>query len=97
MTKQELIDRIVWTLKTDAETMHIGKKHVASVLDIAGDVIAAELLGGGEAPLPGLGKLVTQATKARQGRNPRTGEPLDIPAGRRVAFNAGKALKEALK
>ncbi|GAB6035853.1 HU family DNA-binding protein [Fundidesulfovibrio butyratiphilus] len=97
MTKQELIDRIDETLEGYIETASVNKKIISHVLDVAGDVIAAELRGGGEAPLPGLGKLVAKATKARKGRNPKTGKPLDIPAGHRVAFNAGKALKEALR
>lgn len=61
------------------------------------EVAAAELLGGGEVPLPGLGKLKMRKTAAREGRNPRTGETLHIPEGKKVVFVPGKDLKEALK
>ena len=58
-------------------------------------VAAAELLAGGEVSLPGLGKLKVRTTNARTGRNPRTGEAIDIPAGRKVVFTPGKDFKEA--
>ena len=61
------------------------------------EVAAAELLGGGEVSLPGLGKIKMRETAAREGRNPRTGESLHIPAGKKVVFVPGKDLKEALK
>ena len=60
-------------------------------------VIQAELLGGGEVPLPGVGKLKVKATAARKGRNPKTGESINIPAGQRVTFSPSKELKEAMK
>ena len=59
-------------------------------------VAAAELLAGGEVSLPGLGKLKVKETNARTGRNPRTGEAIEIPAGRKVVFSPGKDFKEAL-
>lgn len=59
-------------------------------------VAAAELLGGGEISLPGLGKLKVKRTSARTGRNPRTGETIEIPASRKVVFTPGKEFKEAL-
>lgn len=62
-----------------------------------GEVMAAELLGGGEIPLPGVGKLKVKETAARKGRNPKTGESIDIPAGSKVVFTACKELKEAMK
>ena len=68
-----------------------------ALYDALGDVAAAELLGGGEIPLPGLGKLKSKDIAARHGRNPRTGETLDIPAHKAVTFTACKDLKEAMK
>lgn len=59
-------------------------------------VAAAELLAGGEISLPGLGKLKVKATSSRTGRNPRTGEIIEIPAGRKVVFSPGKDFREAL-
>jgi len=68
-----------------------------SVLNALGDVAAAELLGGGEVPLPGVGKLTTVARKAATRRNPRTGAPVEVPAKHVVKFSTAKALKDALK
>lgn len=59
-------------------------------------VIASELQAGGEVSLPGVGKLKVTRLSARQGRNPRTGEPLAIPARKKVVLVMGKELKEAL-
>ena len=60
-------------------------------------VMAAELLGGGEIPLPGVGKLKSKKVAARKGRNPKTGKVIDISARSKVAFAACKELKEAMK
>jgi len=68
-----------------------------TLLETLCSVIAAELLGGGEVSLPGLGKLKVKETNARAGRNPRTGEVIDIPAGRKVVFAPGKEFKEAFR
>ena len=51
---------------------------------------------GYKVPLMGLGKIYVRQSKARQGRNPATGETINIPARKRVRFTAAKALKEAV-
>lgn len=58
--------------------------------------IGEVLLANDEITLPGLGKLKVKETAARTGRNPRTGEVLEIPAGRKVVFAPGKEFKEKL-
>lgn len=90
MTKAELIAMV-------AEATKSKKSDVERIVSSLGDVAAAELLGGGEVSLPGLGKLKAHQCKARTGRNPRTGKPIDIPAKTAVRFTVGKALKTALK
>lgn len=45
----------------------------------------------------GFGSFVVQKTAAREGRNPRSGDVIQIPEGKRVVFRSGKLLKEALK
>jgi DNA-binding protein HU-beta len=55
-----------------------------------------ELKRTGEFVVPGLCKLVVQKRKAREGRNPATGEPIKIKASKKVAFRAAKELKEAV-
>lgn len=90
MTKAELA-------KLYAEATGMPVSQAKEDLDKLGDIMAAELLGGGEAPLPGIGKLHVKATPARKGRNPHTGESIEIPAGKRLAVSAGKEFKDALK
>lgn len=97
MTKQELIKAVAQTIRTAHPDRRVTAVMVEATLDALVDVAAAELLGGGEIPLPGLGKFRGRATKARSGRNPRTGTAVDIPAGKKVVFTTCKELKEAMK
>lgn len=90
MTKKDLIAKI-------ADESGESKATVERVLDSVGSVAAAELLGGGEVPLSGLGKLKAKARKARVGTNPKTKEPVQIAASTVVKFAVGKELKDALK
>lgn len=90
MTKTELV-------KLFKEATQLTGVQAGEYLNRLGDIMAAELLAGGEAPLPGVGKLVVKRTAARKGRNPRTGKALDIPASRKVAVSLGKEFKESFK
>lgn len=73
-------------------------KRVEDTLKALGEIATDTLKTGGEVSFPGgLGKLVVVATKARQGRNPKTGAAIQIPAGRKAKFTAGKELKDVLK
>ena len=72
------------------------KKTIEAVLKTAADVIAAEIYEGGEVTLPGLGKLQAKDKPARTGRNPATGETIQIPPKRVPHFSAAKALKDAV-
>ena len=60
-------------------------------------LIAAELVAGGKVAISGFGTFEARSRKARVGRNPHTGEALDIPATHAPAFKAGKPLKETLR
>jgi len=73
----------------------LGKRSEAKQLveDIAAFVMDS-LKRGYKIPLMGLGKLYVRESKARQGRNPATGEVINIPKRKRVKFTAAKALKE---
>ncbi|MGI9486975.1 MAG: HU family DNA-binding protein [Geminicoccaceae bacterium] len=51
---------------------------------------------GDNVSLPGVGQFEVAERAARQGRNPQTGETIDIPASKAVKFKAGKALKDAV-
>lgn len=68
---------------------------VDTVLNNVLDVIQEEMGEGGQVQLPGFGKFQVVKSAARKGRNPRTGAPLNIPAGQRVKFSPGKHLVEA--
>ncbi len=72
------------------------KKATEAVLKASVDVITSTLQAGGEVSLNGLGKLVVKERAAREGRNPATGEPIQIQAGKVPGFKAAKALKDAL-
>lgn len=97
MTRQELIKAVTQAVRTAHPDRDVNTVMVEVMLEALGDVAAVELLGGGEIPLPGLGKLKSKDIAARTGRNPRTGETLDIPAHKAVTFAACKDLKEAMK
>ena len=96
MTKRDIIEKALEKARGTHERS-INLTDMSAALDSLCDVAAAELLGGGEVTLPGLGKLKVRETAARDGRNPRTGESVHIPAGKKVVFVPGKELKEALK
>ena len=89
MTKTELVK-----MYAEATQQPIGQ--AKECLERLGDIMAAELLGGGEVPLPSVGKLVIKQRAARQGRNPRTGDEITIPAKKALAVKATKDFDESL-
>lgn len=89
MNQAELISKI-------AEVTCHSKSIVEHIVKTLGDVAQAELQEGGEVTLPGLGKLSVKTSAARTGRNPKTGETLEIAAKNKPHFSAAKALKDAV-
>jgi len=89
MSKKLTIDEI-------AERSGESKKTVIAVLDHLSDTVEAGLRSGVDVVLPGIGKLEIVATKPRQGRNPRTGETVQIPASKKVKFIVAGNLKKAV-
>ncbi|MBN2505985.1 MAG: HU family DNA-binding protein [Verrucomicrobia bacterium] len=77
-----------------AERVEISKKQAVEALDFLAQL--AYKNAKNTFTLPGLGKLVLVNRKARQGRNPATGETINIPAKRVVKFRVAKAAKEAI-
>ncbi len=69
---------------------------IEQVVDIFFDEIAKRLAEGGRVELRGFGAFSTREREARTGRNPRTGEPVDVPAKRVPYFKAGKEMRVAL-
>ncbi len=74
----------------------ISKSDGAHAVDAMLESIAGALKDGDEVRLTGFGTFSVTHRKASEGRNPRTGEPIQIPASKLPKFNAGKILKEAL-
>lgn len=93
MTKAELVDSLVFRRRRyDAST---SKADTEAFLGALAETVKDALAKSESIPLAG-GKLVAKRRPARTGRNPHTGEPLEIPACVVVRFVAGKELKEAL-
>jgi nucleoid DNA-binding protein len=79
-----------------AEAQDLSKARAKSILDGVRDHIVDTLLGGSRVNLFGLGTFEVRATKEKMGRNPKTGEKIQIPAGRKVVFKAAKGLKDQM-
>lgn len=74
----------------------VSRSEVERILEALGGVASTALQNGEDLNLPGLGRFGTKQRAARTARNPRTGEPIQIPAKRVVAFKPAKALQEAV-
>ncbi|HNQ73115.1 MAG TPA: HU family DNA-binding protein [Verrucomicrobiota bacterium] len=77
-----------------AERSGLKKKQASEILEIIADL--AYKNAKNSFTLPGIGKLVLVNRKARQGRNPATGETIQIPAKKVVKFRVAKACKDAI-
>ncbi len=89
MNKTELIDAI-------AESADLSKASAARTLEATLDAITGALQQGDSVALVGFGTFQAKDRAARTGRNPQTGEAMQIPAAKVPSFKAGKALKDAL-
>ena len=90
MNKTQLID--VVAAKTDLKKKD-AEAAVAAVLDAVAEALAA----GDKVQLIGFGTFEVKERAARTGKNPRTGEAIEIPASKVPSFKAGAALKNAVK
>jgi len=79
-----------------AKKFDLSKKVGASVIDEMAALAIAETKKSGVFTFPGIGKLVLVKRKARVGRNPATGEPINIPAKTVVKMRVAKACKDAI-
>lgn len=89
MTKSQVVAHL-------ADKSGVQKKAVANVLEELVGLATKECKSGGQFVVPGLGKAVKAARKARMGRNPQTGEAIKIPAKTVVKFRLAKAFKDAV-
>ena len=89
MTKADLIDTV-------AGETEISKRQAGEIVDLILDEIKTALQKGDRVALTPFGSFVVRSRKAREGRNPKTGEKIKIAARKVPAFVAGKSLKEAV-
>ena len=89
MNKSELIDAV-------AAAADISKASAGRALDAMVDSVTGALKEGDQVVLVGFGTFAVKERAARTGRNPQTGEPIEIAAAKVPGFKAGKALKDAV-
>ena len=90
MNKNELVDAVA--VATD-----LRKADAAKAVDAVFDSIADSLKKGDEVRVVGFGTFAVSNRAASEGRNPRTGEKITIPASKQPKFKAGKQLKDAIQ
>ncbi|HEY4602516.1 MAG TPA: HU family DNA-binding protein [Cerasibacillus sp.] len=90
MNKTELINAV-------AEKSELSKKDAGKAVDAVFETVMDSLSKGEKVQLIGFGNFEVRQRSARKGRNPQTGEEIQIPASKVPAFKPGKALKEAVK
>ncbi|MGG3450040.1 MULTISPECIES: HU family DNA-binding protein [Bacillaceae] len=90
MNKTDLINEV-------AETAELSKKDATKAVDALFDAIQNTLAKGDKVQLIGFGNFEVRERSARKGRNPQTGEEIEIAASKVPAFKPGKALKDAVK
>ncbi len=89
MTYEEFVRNV-------AKASGVSQKDTKAVIAALTDELTTQISDGEVVRIPKLGVFKTQVTAARTGRNPRTGEPLEIPAKNRPNFSPAKELAEAV-
>lgn len=89
MTKQEFVDQV-------ADRAGLSKKDASGAVDAFLDTVEDALKRGSEVSFSGFGKFSVSARSAREGRNPATGEKIQIAASNVPRFTAGAGLKKAV-
>ena len=89
MNKGEFVDAV-------AAKGEMTKADAAAAVDAVLDSVTDAMQNGDQVTLVGFGTFLVRKREARTGRNPRTGEPLQIAASNVPSFKAGKALKDAV-
>ncbi|MCK2000135.1 HU family DNA-binding protein [[Brevibacterium] frigoritolerans] len=90
MNKTELINAV-------SETTELSKKDATKAVDAVFSTIEGVLAKGEKVQIIGFGNFEVRERAARKGRNPQTGEEIEIAASKQPAFKAGKVLKDAVK
>lgn len=79
-----------------AEKFELKRAQVKEFFEELSNLAGQEVKDSGEFMLPGFGKLVLSERKAREGRNPQTGDTIQIPAKTTLKFRLGKAMKDSV-
>ncbi|MDQ0058199.1 MULTISPECIES: HU family DNA-binding protein [Paenibacillus] len=87
MNKTDLIAKV-------AELTDLSKKDATKAVDAVFDAISDALQSGDKVQLVGFGNFEVRERQARKGRNPQTGDPIEIAASKMPAFKPGKSLKD---
>jgi integration host factor subunit beta len=90
MTRSELIAELA------RRNPHLMQRHIEAIVATVFDEITAALARGDRVELRGFGAFSVKARQPRVGRNPRTGEPVEVDAKRMPFFKAGKDLRERI-
>jgi DNA-binding protein HU-beta len=90
MNKTDLVNAV-------SEQTQLSKKDVTKTVDAVFDAISQSLQQGDKVQLIGFGNFEVRERAARKGRNPQTGEEIEIAASKVPAFKPGKALKDSVK
>lgn len=79
-----------------AERFDLKRAQVKEIFEELSTLASREVKDNGEFALPGFGKLVLSERKAREGRNPQTGESIEIPAKTTLKFRLSKSMKDTV-
>lgn len=89
MTQSEILNHF-------AEKFDMKRSQVKEIFEELANLAGTQVKKNGEFTLPGFGKLVLSQRKAREGRNPQTGETIQIPAKTTLKFRIGKGMKDSV-
>src|ERR671917_234568 len=89
MTQSEVVNHF-------AEKFGMKRAQAKELFEELATLATSEVKSNGEFVLPGFGKLVLSQRKAREGRNPQTGETIQIPAKTTLKFRLGKSIKDTV-
>ena len=89
MTQSEVINHF-------AEKFDLKRAQVKELFEELSNLASSEVKDSGEFVLPGFGKMVLSERKAREGRNPQTGETIQIPAKTALRFRLSKGIKDSV-
>lgn len=89
MTQSEIVNHF-------AEKFDLKRPQIKEMFEELAALAGSEVKQNGEFTVPGFGKMVLSERKAREGRNPATGETIKIPAKTTLKFRLGKAMKDSV-